>query len=72
MPCNIAEGHGRRSNGDFARFLAIALGSCREVQTLLMMCERQGFVSKEQCPYEECEDIAKMLMALIKKLRSDS
>ena len=34
IPLNIAEGFGRRTRREFARFLAIAEGSLREVQTL--------------------------------------
>ena len=34
-PLNIAEGFGRRNRRDFARFLLIAKGSLRELQTLL-------------------------------------
>lgn len=35
IPLNIAEGFARRNRRDFARFLLIAEGSLREVQTLL-------------------------------------
>jgi four helix bundle protein len=35
IPLNIAEGFGRRTRREFARFLAIAEGSLREVQTLV-------------------------------------
>ena len=35
IPLNIAEGFGRKSRRELARFLTIAEGSLREVQTLL-------------------------------------
>ena len=69
IPLNIAEGHGRRTNGDFARFLSIALGSCREVETLLLICERRGLGNETQTLSNQCEEIAKMLTVLIRKIR---
>ena len=35
IPLNIAEGFGRRSRREFARFVCIAEGSLRELQTVL-------------------------------------
>jgi four helix bundle protein len=35
IAANIAEGHGRRTSRDYARFVSIANGSLREVQTTL-------------------------------------
>ena len=35
IPLNIAEGFGRRSRKEFGRFVSIAEGSLRELQTLL-------------------------------------
>ena len=37
IPANIAEGFGRKSRRDFARFSSIALGSARELETLLLL-----------------------------------
>ena len=38
IPTNIAEGCGRKSDAEFARFLHISLGSAHEVEYLLQLC----------------------------------
>ena len=48
IPSNIAEGAGRSSNKDFARFLAIAMGSAFELETQLELSCRLSMVSKEK------------------------
>jgi four helix bundle protein len=47
IAANIAEGAGRNSNKEFIQFLSIAMGSSAEVETLLIISEKQGFISKE-------------------------
>ncbi len=45
---NIAEGHGRSCDGDFHRFLAIAGGSCAEVQAQLRMALNAGLIARDR------------------------
>ena len=45
---NIAEGASRKSNKDFSRFIIIALGSCYEVETQLLISMDLGFISDNQ------------------------
>ena len=47
VPSNIAEGEGRNSPNDFARFLAIAHGSLREVETQLLIAVRLNYLSRD-------------------------
>ena len=45
VPSNIAEGKGRASDRDFAKFLNYARGSIYEVQTQLKIARRLGYLS---------------------------
>lgn len=40
IPSNIAEGSGRESNKEFIRFLNIAISSCYEMETQLIISKR--------------------------------
>lgn len=69
---NIAEGHGRKSKPDFVRFLRIAMGSCRECQSLILVSIELGmFSDTDRTLYGEAAEIVRMLGGLIKKLESD-
>ena len=48
VPSNIAEGASRKSNKDFSRFLEIAIGSCYEIETQLLISNDLGFVEDEK------------------------
>lgn len=46
IPSNIAEGCGRKSNKKFNNFLGIALGSCFELETQLLISKNIGFINE--------------------------
>ena len=62
IPSNIAEGASRKSNKDFSRFLEIAIGSCYEVETQLLITNDLGYINKKslQLVLEDLEAIIKM------------
>ena len=68
---NIAEGHGRRSNSEFANFLNIARGSAAEVQSHLYVAMGLKYIEKEDFDrqYSAAEEISRMTLALAKYLR---
>ena len=72
IPTNIAEGCGRSSDTDFARFLQISMGSGSEVEYLFVLSRDLGFLLSQD--YEELTsqviDIKRMLTSLINTLRS--
>ena len=48
VSANIAEGAGRGTNGDMARFLRIALGSLSETESHLALARRLGFTTADE------------------------
>ena len=45
IPANLAEGHGRRTRGEYIRFVSIANGSLRELETHLLLTQRRKLAS---------------------------
>jgi len=72
ITANIAEGHGRRTNPEFANFLNLARGSTAEVQSHLHVAVGLGYLSQEQFKelYELATEVSRMLLSLAKYLRS--
>jgi four helix bundle protein len=44
IPSNIAEGQGRKGNGEFKHFLRLSLGSLMELETQIMISANLGFL----------------------------
>jgi four helix bundle protein len=74
IPSNIAEGKGRNSDREFLRFLNIANGSAYELETQLIICQRLGYIKAEQLliAFQLCNEIGRMLNAIINKLTAKS
>jgi four helix bundle protein len=70
IPSNIAEGQGRRTAGDFIRFLSIAHGSLREVETQVMIARRQMFMSAEdeESLLDTAAEVGRLIQGLMNKL----
>lgn len=71
IPTNIAEGCGRDTNADFARFLHISMGSINELEYQLLLSRDLGFIESSHHLQMEQQVIEtkKMLVALIKQVR---
>jgi four helix bundle protein len=70
VPTNIAEGCGRGSDADFARFLHISMGSANELDYHLLLGRDLGLLRAET--YESLlpavQEVKRMLAALIRRV----
>ena len=68
---NIAEGSGKSSNKDFKRFLEMALSSCFELETQIILSLDLNYISENECN-EICsilQEEQKMIHNFIKTLK---
>ena len=70
IPANIAEGFGCQSLGDYVRFLRVANGSLKELETQILLAERLGLleVGAGDVALELCSRCGQMLTALKRSL----
>ena len=68
---NIAEGHGRTSRKDYARFVLIARGSLKEVETQLIISNRLDFLTLPQVDelLTLSNRVNRLLTGLLRRLR---
>lgn len=70
IPSNIAEGCGRETDTELARFLSIAAGSAAETEYQLMLAHDLGFLSKSHHVdlNAQVNEVKRMLNAFIQRL----
>jgi four helix bundle protein len=74
VPANIAEGYGRWNSRDFARFLAIASGSLRELETHLIIATRLDYLptSSAQPALRMIDRLSKMIYRMRQRVMENA
>ena len=69
---NIAEGYGRSTRGEYIQSLGHARGSCSELETQIVIAKNLGFGVTQNLQSAEalCNDVGRLLGALIKSIRA--
>ncbi|MGA9365307.1 MAG: four helix bundle protein [Bacteroidota bacterium] len=73
IAANIAEGCGRRTDADFARFLQNAFGSASELEYHITLAGDLGFINGDDTDRlsEDVVEVKKMLAAFLRKLNAN-
>jgi four helix bundle protein len=73
IPSNIAEGCGRRGNGEFHKFLQIATGSASELEYQLLLARDLAYLKEVDYKHFSAKvtEVLKMLSGLILKVESE-
>jgi len=73
IPANIAEGCGRGGDGEFGRFLQIAMGSASELEYHLLLAHALGYLDDTTHTSLETQviEIKRMLTGLLRRLGTD-
>jgi four helix bundle protein len=71
IPTNLAEGCGRFSQKEFARYIQIALGSALEIEYLVFLSFELGYLSFEDYKKSDNDinEIKAMMINLLRKVR---
>jgi four helix bundle protein len=73
IPANLAEGCGRRSDGEMGRFVQIAMGSGAELSYHLLLCRELGMLGAVEFSRlsSDLEEVMRMLSALSGRVKAD-
>lgn len=71
VPCNIAEGQGRLTPGEFRQFLGYARGSIMEVETLIQISADLNFLPRtwSERLQNETAELGRVLNGLLASIR---
>ena len=74
VPSNIAEGCGRETEKEFARFLSIAAGSASELEYQLLLAHDLEYLSRDAYAAlsEQVAEVRRMLYRLMQSLNAES
>jgi four helix bundle protein len=72
IPANLAEGCGRRSDGEMARFVQIAMGSGAELSYHLLLSRDLGFLKPAEYSRldSDLRELMRMLSSLWQRVRN--
>lgn len=72
IPSKIAEGQVRNTAKEFVHSLDIAKGACAELETLIIISVKTGYLRKQdiELAFSQLQDISMLLTRLIKSLTS--
>ena len=70
IPSNIAEGKTRQHKNEYIQFLYVALASCAELETQIVISKELGYVTAETATglLEDLDHMCRMTRNLIKNL----
>lgn len=73
IAANIAEGCGKRGNGEFQRYLGIATGSASELEYHFLLCHDLSFIADAE--YQKLNgqviEVKRMLASLLRKVEAE-
>jgi len=70
VPCNIAEGQGRLTKGEFQQFLGYARGSLLETETLVLLAGNLNYLRRNQVDrlLDLSAEVGKILNGLLRSI----
>lgn len=74
IPTNIAEGCGRSGDGEFGRFLSIAMGSASELEYLVLLVRDLRLLEGQECTQlmRLTVEVKRMIASLLTKVRTSN